>query len=191
MKPSSITTTTRAERAWEDVAIVTYKKAVYRPREIFEHALAGRTKGETAAALDIPWQTFVAALRHNPPLAAAYQAGWDEWEAESNQRAEIALARTAEGYTVEVEEVVVHKGQKTRYKVKKYFPPSPVSLTFKLERRDKERFGKDTVAPPPSVGQQALERVSLYLVEKGLGALAGVEPPRAAVDAPADEADEP
>ncbi len=174
-------TATTADQDWQSCVSVSHHGTTYKPTQVYANAADGLTMGDTARVIGVMPSEFRRACKAYPVLRAAYDAGWNDWEADSLKRAELALARSAEGHMVEVEKVAVHKGVLTRYKERQYFPPQPASVAFKLERRDRERFGKDVRPDAPGVGRETLERVSLYLVEKGLGALqAAATPPQEA-----------
>src|SRR5215217_2109065 len=158
----------RPQPSWRVHPPCKFEHRVYRVDELYACGLRALLTEPAAEELCVSAVTLAAAFEAYPVLEEAYNAGWAAWEKESLRRAELALAKSAEGFTEEVERVSVHKGLMTRYEERVSYPPNPTSLTFKLERRDREKYGKDVRAEAPSVGQQALERVSLYLLEKGL-----------------------
>ncbi len=175
MQPDSISSLPNVPLpAWHRAAPVLWLGRHYTTSELYSEGLAGHPMAEAAESLKVPPPDLRALLKAHPIFVAAYEDGWADWESESLRRSEVALARSAEGYTVKVKKVKVEKGVATRYEEEEHFPPAPTSLAFRLERRDRPRFGKDVREEAPSVGQQVLERVSLYLVERGLGAVQGL-----------------
>ncbi len=184
MKPdyiSSSDATPDTPLAWYNAVPVVVNSRVFHVQEVYSCGLAGMTRSEAAEELGVPEVDLHALLRLSKPHASAYDAGWDDWEKESLRRTEVAMARSAEGFTVKVQRGKVEKGVLTRFTEEEYIAPSAAAQTFRLERRDRERFGKDVRAEEPSVSRGVLDRVSLYLMERGLGAIAGtpVPPPEA------------
>lgn len=186
MQPDNISSSppSTPRAAWRDHAPIFHAHRVYKVEELYGCGLQGLLHEQSADELSVTPAALHAALEENPVLEQAYDAGWDRWEKESLRRTEVALARSAEGYVESVKKVNVNKGILTRYEEEVSYPPNPTALTFKLERRDRERFGKDVRVEPPSVGNAVLEQVSLYLLGKGLGAVEGL-PPAAPQQTPA------
>lgn len=179
MQPDSITSEpAEALPGWHGAPPVLWLGRHYTTSEVFEQGLAGRPLAEAAEALCVPPADLRALLKRMPLFRQAYDDGWSEWEEESLLRSQVALARSAEGHTVTVKKVKVEKGVAVRYQEEEYHPPAPTSLAFRLERRDRPRFGKDVREEAPSVAQAALTAAAVHLIQRGLGGIPGVEAPR-------------
>ncbi len=177
MKPDSVShRPVGALPSWHGHLPVMWLSHTYSVDEVFEQGLAGRPLSEAADSLGVPPASLRSLFRTFPVFKEAYDDGWDEWESESLRRSELALAKSAEGHTVKVKKVKVEKGIATRYEEEEYYPPAPTSLAFRHERRDRARFGKDVREDAPGVGTAALAAAAVYLIERGLGGIPGVEP---------------
>ncbi len=178
MQPDSISSSpTAAAPDWHSALPVYWEDRHYTTKEVYAQGLAGRPLAEAAADLRVPPADLRTLLARFPVFQRAYDEGWADWEAESLKRSEVALALSAEGHTVKVKKVKVEKGGlMTRYEEEEYFPPAPTSLAFRLERRDRPRFGKDVREEAPGVGQAALMAAAVYLLDRGLGPIQGLPP---------------
>lgn len=162
---------------WHGAPPVLWQGRHYTTAEVYAQGLAGRPLAEAALDLKVPAADLRTLMKAHPVFEEAYEDGWADWESESLRRSEVALARSAEGHKERVTKAKVEKGMVTRYEEEEYFPPAPTSLAFRLERRDRPRFGKDVREEAPSVAMQALAAASVYLMERGLGKVQGVEIP--------------
>lgn len=125
-----------------------------------------------AQYLEVDAALLRGALEEHAVLRKAYDEGWKDWEAESIRRAEKALDDATQPQKLTVVKRRIEKGVLHTWEEETLVPPSVDAVKFKLERRDRERFGKDVRPESPGIGQGVLDRVSLYLMEKGLGAVA-------------------
>ncbi len=175
MQPDSISSLPGAPvPEWLAHPPVLWEGRHYTTKEMYAQGLEGRPLAEASEALQVPAADLRALLKSHAVFQQAYDDGWADWEEESLKRSEVALARSAEGHKERVKKVKVEKGLMTQYTEETYFPPAPTSLAFRLERRDRPRFGKDVREEAPGVGQAALAAAAVYLIERGLGPIQGL-----------------
>jgi hypothetical protein len=89
-----------------------------------------------ADACDVDTRTFYRWMNAHPELNDAVSSGKDAFDT----RVERALAERAVGYSVDVEEWFVVKGELVSRTVRKHYPPNVTACIFFLKNRQPEKW---------------------------------------------------
>ena len=106
------------------------------PRTCAFLAARGATIAEMADACDVDTRTFYRWMNAHPELNDAVSSGKDAFDT----RVERALAERAIGYSVDVEEWFVVKGELESRIVRKYYPPDVTAGIYWTKNRMRDRW---------------------------------------------------
>jgi hypothetical protein len=106
------------------------------PRTCAFLAARGATIAEMADACDVDTRTFYRWMNAHPELNEAVSSGKDAFDT----RVERALAERAVGYSVDVEEWFVVKGELESRIVRKHYPPDVTACIYWTKNRMPDRW---------------------------------------------------